>query len=108
MNVWLDSGKLVCRRSRNLLLWPMDWLIGLLVGTLPRVATRLLCISAGMLVPVLWVVWFQWVGSLVVLLFAVCALVLGFGLFGSKSGNQTTLAWVFLEQTINRSYCRFI
>ena len=69
MNVWSVSGKLVCRRSLNLLLWPMDWLIGLLVGTRPRVATSLLCISAGMLVPVLWVVWFQWVGSLVVLLF---------------------------------------
>ena len=75
MNVSLVSGKLVCRGCWDLLLWPLDWLIGLLVGTLPRVATRLLCISAGMLVPMWWVVWFHWDGP-----WLICCLCLGNGL----------------------------
>ena len=42
MNASLDTGKLVCRGCWDLMLGLLDWLIGLLVGTLPRVATRLL------------------------------------------------------------------
>ena len=43
-------------------------LIAFLVSTHPRVATRLLYVSAGLIVPGLWVVWFHWVGSFVDLL----------------------------------------
>ena len=47
MNVSLGVVKLVCRRCWELLLGPLVWLIGLFVGTHPRVATRLLLCSQG-------------------------------------------------------------